>query len=157
MSVRANFADLYLRGMRDGSERSGTEYSRGKSRYLIGQQISFAFVTAPSWHSPRARWIFKLILIRAFFSIASTWSASVLSKGCIPMKSSYISHQSPTQRMQKLVVPCSKHLLFCQPWSWKTLHSECLQIFAACQEPLPLAAHSESLVMSISHLFSEVT
>ena len=29
--------------------------------------------------------------------------------------------------------------------------SECLQIFAAsCQEPLPLAAHPESLVMCIS-------
>ena len=38
------------------------------------------------------------------------------------------------------------------------LHSECLQIFAAsCQEPLPLAAHSESLLMCISHLFSEPT
>ena len=44
------------------------------------------------------------------------------------------------------------------PWSWKTPHSECLQIFAAsCQEPLPLAAHSESLVMCIFHLFSEAT
>ena len=48
--------------------------------------------------------------------------------------------------------------LVCQPWSWETLHSECLQIFAAsCQEPLPLAAHSESLFMCISHLFSEPT
>ena len=44
------------------------------------------------------------------------------------------------------------------PWSWKTSHSECLQIFAtSCQEPLPPAAHPKSLVMCISHLSSEAT
>ena len=38
-------------------------------------------------------------------------------------------------------------MLFRQPWSWKTSHSEGLKIFAtSCQEPSPLAAHSESLV-----------
>ena len=51
------------------------------------------------------------------------------------------------------ITSCSllENLLFRQPWSWKTSHCECLQIFAAsCQESLPLEAHSESLVMCIS-------
>ena len=40
----------------------------------------------------------------------------------------------------------------------KNAHSECLKIFASSwQEPLSLAAHSESLVMCISHLSSEAT
>ena len=47
------------------------------------------------------------------------------------------------------------YLLFRQPRSWKTSHSECLQLFAAsCQEPLPLAM---CLAMCNSHLFSEAT
>ena len=29
MPVRANFVDIYLRGMRDRSMRSGTEWARG--------------------------------------------------------------------------------------------------------------------------------
>ena len=40
----------------------------------------------------------------------------------------------------------------------KKLRSECLQTFAAsCQEPFPLEAHSESLVMCISQDLSEAT
>ena len=40
MSVRGNFADINLRGMRDRSMRGGTEMAREtKSSQLIGQQL----------------------------------------------------------------------------------------------------------------------
>jgi len=99
--------------------------------------------------------MFKSILSRAFFSIASTWSAFVLSKGCIPMKSLCITKKSSTNRMQ--VTSCSllETSAISSPMIVKNV---ALWIFAAsCQGPLPLAAHSESLVMCVSHLFSEAT
>ena len=73
------------------------------------------------------------------------------------MKSSCIKKQSSTHRMQ--ITSCS--LLETSATSSAMIVKNVafwMQIFAAsCQEPLPLAAHSEPLVMCISHLFLEAT
>ena len=77
MSVRANFADIYLRGMRDSSMRSGTELAREIQLVdwsTVGEQGKLVFVvsTKPSLHfSQREKIVFRSseLYINSSFSL----------------------------------------------------------------------------------------
>ena len=82
MSVRANFADIYLRGMRDRSMRSGTELAReiqltdwstagerGKVFFLVSITPSLAQCISLFTTGKNRLWIFQVTHQFKFFSL----------------------------------------------------------------------------------------